>query len=215
MSPAARWWGPAALLLIGALFIAGIDTQRSLPLRGSLADALPREFEEFTGRDVPISAEEARASGVTDYVLRNYEPREAQSNISWVSLYVAYYDHQSRGKSIHSPKNCLPGGGWETLKSEGASIQTPLGLAPVNRYVLQSKSELALVLYWYQGRGRVRASEYAVKWDLLRDAALRRRSDESLVRIVVPIEESEDVAFDQAVALAQLVIPALNTVLPD
>ena len=58
----------------------------------------------------------------------------------------------------------------------------------VNQYLLQRGEDQALVLYWYQGRGRVEANEYRVKWDLLRDAALHRRSDEALVRIIVPIE---------------------------
>jgi hypothetical protein len=43
------------------------------------------------------------------------------------------------------------------------------------------------VYYWYQGRGRVAASEYQVKWELLRDAALRARTEEAMVRIVVPL----------------------------
>ena len=46
--------------------------------------------------------------------------------------------------------------------------------------------------YWYQGRGRVAHNEYLVKWDLLRDAALERRTDEALVRLVVPVVASAD-----------------------
>ena len=41
--------------------------------------------------------------------------------------------------------------------------------------------------YWYQGRGRVAANEYAVKWQLLRDAARYGRTEEALVRVVVPL----------------------------
>jgi hypothetical protein len=44
-----------------------------------------------------------------------------------------------------------------------------------------------MVYYWYQGRGRVEANEYRVKWNLLRDAAMHGRTEEALVRIVVPI----------------------------
>jgi hypothetical protein len=40
------------------------------------------------------------------------------------------------------------------------------------------------VYYWYQGRGRIVASEYQVKWNLLRDAALLGHTEEALVRVV-------------------------------
>ena len=58
------------------------------------------------------------------------------------------------------------------------------------------------------------ANEYVVKWDLLRDAALRQRSEEALVRIVVPITESQDQAFDLAALAAEALVPALNRALP-
>ena len=57
-------------------------------------------------------------------------------------------------------------------------------------------------------------NEYLSKWDLLRDAALRRRADEALVRIVVPIVESEDASFDLASRLAAELKPALDEAMP-
>jgi EpsI family protein len=60
----------------------------------------------------------------------------------------------------------------------------------INRYELANKQARALVYYWYQGRGRVAASEYQVKWDLLRDAAISGRSEEALVRLVIPLTDS-------------------------
>jgi EpsI family protein len=81
--------------------------------------------------------------------------------------------------------------------------------------MLKRDTEQALVLYWYQGRGRVEGNEYQVKLALLLDAALRRRTDEALVRIVVPVSGSEEEAFQMARALAGLVIPDLERALPD
>ena len=62
-----------------------------------------------------------------------------------------------------------------------------------------------LVLYWYQGRGRIQANEHLVKWDLSRDSALRQRSEEALVRIVAPITESEEDAYAVAARVAEKV----------
>jgi EpsI family protein len=206
-------WAPAVLMGLGTLFTVGLDMQRAMPLRAPLASTLPREVEGFVSRDLELSEEEIRVAGVTDYLMRVYRPKDS-TGASAFSVYVGYYDQQGQGKTIHSPKNCLPGAGWEVLASRTAEIATSGGSVTVNRVVLQRNDERALVLYWYQGRGRVQANEYVVKWDLLRDSALKGRSDEALVRIVVPINESEDTAFDLSVIVASEILPSVYRALP-
>ncbi len=208
-------WAPPVLMGIAALLTVGIDTQQSLPLRAPLAQVIPQEIGGHSGEDHAMPEVEARAAGVTDYLLRDYSTEPDSGAVSAFSLYIGYYDRQLRGKTIHSPKNCLPGAGWEALASQVVEINTPLGAVAVNRYLLQREDQQALVLYWYQGRGRVQANEYLVKWDLLRDSALRQRSDEALVRIVVPIRDDEDAAFALASRMAAEVVPALSAALPD
>ncbi len=204
MKPATVW-APPALMAIAALFTVGIDTQRSLSLRASLADVIPLEAAGHYGEDKLISDAEVEAAGVTDYLMRDYGA---------FSLYIGYYSRQLRGKTIHSPKNCLPGAGWEALASRTVRIGTRSDTITVNRYLLQREDQRALVLYWYQGRGRIQANEYLVKWDLLRDSALKQRSDEALVRIVVPIQTDEDAAFAIAAEMAAEVASALPAALP-
>jgi EpsI family protein len=207
-------WGPAALLVVGAvLATAGVKAQRALPLRVQLSEAMPRQIEGIPSRDLALSNEEARVAGVTSYLVRNYQRSDSGSGMTF-SVYVGYYDRQTQGRTIHSPKNCLPGAGWEPLASRPETVTTAAGVAVVNRYLLQRAREQALVLYWYQGRGRVAWNEYRVKWDLLRDAALRRRSDEALVRIVVPVRGTESEAAALAVRVARLLVPAVFSALP-
>ncbi len=207
-------WVPAAVLGVGALFTVGIDTQRSMSLVRPLEEVVPRSIAGFVARDVTISDAELQVAGVTNYLMRAFEPPTTVAGGGAFSIYVGYYDRQIQGRTIHSPKNCLPGAGWEALASDAVTIHTAAGAVTVNRYLLQSKQQQALVLYWYQGRGRVEANEYVVKWDLLRDAALRQRSEEALVRIVVPITGSQDQAFDLAAGAAEVLVPALNRALP-
>lgn len=211
-----RWlpWVPAALMAVGAFFTVGIDLQRALPLRAPLAASVPAQIGGRTGSDVTISDAEVKVAGVTSYLLRNYTPSDTTSGALPFSVYVGYYDSQMQGKTIHSPKNCLPGAGWEALAATTADLETPGGRVRVNRYLLQNKQAQALVLYWYQGRGRVESNEYVVKWDLLRDAALRQRSDEALVRVVVPVKDDQEAAFRTAVEAAQALVPAMFTSLP-
>jgi EpsI family protein len=84
----------------------------------------------------------------------------------------------------------------------------------VNRYLLEKESNRAIVYYWYQGRDRVSWNEYAVKWELLRDKAVHGRSEEALVRIVVPLRGRDTQTADSiASAAAREVVPALFTLL--
>ncbi len=207
-------WLPSAFLGLGALITVGINTQRSLPLTEPLDQAIPSEIDGFLAEDLPITDAEIRVAGVTDYLSRVYHSTDSTSATPWFTLYMGYYPNQTQGRTIHSPRNCLPGGGWEPLASREVEIETRAGPATVNRYLLQKGNQQALVLYWYQGRGRVAANEYKVKWNLLRDAAILRRTEEALVRIVVPVSNSESTAFATAARAAQNLIPAVSAALP-
>jgi EpsI family protein len=147
---------------------------------------------------------------MSDYLLRLYG---ADSTRYQFSVYVGYYEEQVQGRSIHSPKNCLPGAGWEALASTTVEITTPEGPRRVNRYLLQNQGARALVLYWYQGRGRIESNEYVVKWNLLRDAALRQRSDEALVRVVVGVETDMESAYRVAAEAAAAIIAPVRSAL--
>jgi len=207
-------WVPAALLAGGVWLTAGVDGPHSLALRQSLAAAIPLQIAGLMGRELTLPESDRRAAGVSAYLLRSYAPVGAASQVPPVSLYVGFYERQGQGKTIHSPKNCLPGAGWEPLSSRTATLATARGVVAVNRYVLQHGTQRVLVLYWYQGRGRVEANEYVVKWNLIQDAVLRGRTDEALVRVVVPIADSEEQAFAIAAAAASVVMPALEAALP-
>jgi EpsI family protein len=209
-------WAPGAILVLGAFFTVGVDGQRSMELRAPLDAKVPVELHGLKGRDLKVSEAEQKVAGMSSYVLRAYSPAgdkldHIKSNFS---VYVGYYAQQMRGRTIHSPKNCLPGSGWEALTSQPAVIATATGTVTVNRYILQREKQKALVLYWYQGRGRVESNEYAVKWHLLRDAATKRRSDEALVRIVVPVQTTEAAAYDLAARVAASLMPAVTEALP-
>jgi EpsI family protein len=126
---------------------------------------------------------------MSDYVARAYR---ADTAVAFTTL-VSYYDKQLQGTTIHSPRNCLPGSGWEILEPGRREIIVDGSTHVVNRYVLKNGASVAVAYYWYQGRGRVAANEYLVKWNLLRDAALFGRTEEALVRIVVPVAATDGI----------------------
>ncbi len=207
-------WAPALVLAAGALLATvGVKAQRTLALRQALAEAVPADLAGYKGREVKLSEAEARAVAVTSYLSRSYVAADTAKAAAF-SIYVGYYAQQTQGQTIHSPKNCLPGAGWEPLESAPQAIVTSVGSVTVNRYLIQNGKQRAMVLYWYQGRGRVAWNEDWVKWNLLKDAAIRRRSDEALVRVVVPVTTTEDAAAALGEQVAQTLVPALVQALP-
>ena len=211
-------WTPATVLAVGVVATLGLRGDRREALRAPLSDAVPRVIDRYLGADVTLSEQELAVAAPTSYLLRAFVDSTARRDTATApafTVYVGFYDHQTQGKAIHSPKNCLPGSGWEPLTSSVSTVTTAAGPVSVNRYLLQHDKEKALVLYWYQGRGRVAANEYLVKWQLLRDSALRHRSDEALVRIIVPLKgDDEGDAYRLAADVAARLVPALYRVLP-
>jgi EpsI family protein len=133
-----------------------------------------------------------------------------------VGVYIGYYKSQRAGDSVHSPKNCLPGAGWQPVYS--SRIMLPLlpqsRPAEVNLYTVENEHERFVVLYWYQSHGRIVASEYIAKYYTIRDAILLHRTDAALVRITVPATDDEARARQSAIAFAVLIAPKLGEVLP-
>jgi EpsI family protein len=174
-----RAYVPAVILLVGCGLIWQTHTQQPVPLAAPLTTVLA-SVPGYTVHDQHVTEEERRVAGMTDYVARAY----AQDTIVAFTTLVSYYDRQSQGKTIHSPRNCLPGAGWEVLRSGTRAVEADGVSHVVNHYTLKHGPATAVVYYWYQGRGRIVASEYRVKWNLLRDAALLGHTEEALVRVV-------------------------------
>jgi EpsI family protein len=125
-----------------------------------------------------------------DYVSRWYRDPSGRA----AELYVAFFNSQRYGKEPHSPKNCLPGSGWIPIVSDRVSLQVPGRPGPitVNRYIVAQGEARSVVLYWYQSRDRVVASEYTAKIYVVADALRYNRSDTSLVRVVVNVQDGHE-----------------------
>jgi exosortase D (VPLPA-CTERM-specific) len=152
------------------------------PSRDTLID-FPLKLSEWTGARAPLEQEYADQLKLDDYLLANFSnAREAPVNV-----WVAYYDSQRNGQSTHSPRSCLPGGGWDFTSFGQRDIPVPGGHLHVNRAVIAHGSERQIMYYWFQQRGRVVTNEYMVKWYIFWDAVTRNRTDGALVRLITPI----------------------------
>ena len=147
----------------------------------------------------------------SDYLLRDY--RRPDGIIA--NFYVGYYASQREGASYHSPLNCLPGAGWTLSNPDFVEIALPDGRSfKANKYVIQNGEYKSLMIYWYQGRGRAVASEYWGKVYTVVDSVRLRRSDGAMVRVTVPLGNSEAVALEAASDLAAKGAAALSEFVP-
>jgi EpsI family protein len=205
-----RWWAALVVLLAAATLEYALP-QAEAPVPRASLQSLPMAMEGWTAQDFRIEPRLVAASSVDAYVNRVY--RKAPNDE--VGVYVGYYKNQRAGDSVHSPKNCLPGAGWQAVYS--SRIALPLqqgGDSEVNLYTVENEQQRFIVLYWYQSHGRIIASEYRAKYFTVRDAIVFHRTDSALVRITVPAAGDEARARRSAIAFAILIAPKLDAVIP-
>jgi EpsI family protein len=201
----------ASLLVGGFALVHGVSHGERIPARQPLRQ-FPLVLDGWRGQEWPIEQQVLAVLGVTDYLSRLYTDATGHA----VGLYIGYYASQRTGDTIHSPKNCLPGSGWEPVHSARLTINLPSGASMVvNEYLIEKGSERQLVLYWYQGRGRVVASEYSGKVWMVVDAIKRNRTDGALVRAVTSTRDGEAQARRRAVGFVEALAPRLSEFIPD
>jgi EpsI family protein len=204
-----------ALILAVMIGTVGLYANRSsgseTPVSRRPLEALPFELEGWRGADAaPFPDDVVAQLGVDDYVHRIY----LDASGAPVAMYVGYYHSQRQGDAIHSPQNCLPGAGWRPIESGTQSIAAGGAAVTVNRYVIAKGLDQQVVLYWYQGRGRIVAGEYTNKVLLMLDAARLGRTNGGLVRLIAPVTTTTTAASTRLTSLAVALLPSLSDYLP-
>ncbi|MEN8140599.1 MAG: exosortase C-terminal domain/associated protein EpsI [Thermodesulfobacteriota bacterium] len=170
----------AVLLLAATIYLVNFSgtVQPVAPLKP--LSEFPANLGDFqVVNDRTFGAEVLGSLGVDHYIMRAY--KNPDGYLLW--LYIGFYESQSQGEIIHSPKHCMPGSGWNPV------INTEVTLAGgpvIDQMLLQKGEERQLAHYWYQGRGRVVANEYVDRGYMVLDSLLKKRSDGALIRITGP-----------------------------
>jgi EpsI family protein len=202
------------LLLQGTAFYATAFREEKVPPVAPLS-AFPAQVGGWRmDQDVKIEQEILDILKADDTLNRSYVNPAANAA---AFLFIAYFKTQRFGQAPHSPKNCLPGSGWEPIESYPISITVPGRSEPIrsNRYLVAHGDEKSIVLYWYQSHNHIIASEFSAKFWLVADSIQYRRSDSSLVKIVVPVRNGDtDAATRDAVEFVQAMFPDLTKQLP-
>lgn len=173
----------AAFLAAGASQIV-TDGALIIPDRKDFS-GLPREFSGWDYEVRPIDPTVAEVLGADDSIVVNLLSPEGEP----YNLYLAWLDAQRDGRSWHSPRQCIPGGGWKIARQDIVRTRSGSGKPfSYNRLIIQNGDHRQLVYYWYDQRGRKIANEFVMKFWLIVDAVTRNRSDGAMVRLLTPID---------------------------
>jgi exosortase D (VPLPA-CTERM-specific) len=184
-----------------------------IPPRQSLS-ALPTEFGEWyqRGDEIRFEASIEKVLKTTDYTMREYILDDGRM----ANLYIGYYESQRSGATYHSPQNCLPGAGWEMKDPQYIEITSPKGRAfQARKYIIKNGIYNEVMIYWYQGRGRIEANEYNDKISTVLDSVSKRRSDGAMVRIMTSVWNDESEAVRSASDLAGYLVDELPQFIPE
>jgi len=209
-----HFWLLFAVLLFGGGIINAWERSGEAHVSRQTLKEFPVQVGDWrqTGVDDRFDTETEKILRADDYLLRSFASGDGRS----ASVYVGYYASQRAGASYHSPLNCLPGSGW-TMGEAGRIMVTPANGPPfeVNRYIVQNGKDREVMIYWYQGRGRVQASEYLAKIATVADGIRLRRSDGAMIRIMTPAGSSDATALSAATELAASVASELPAFVPN
>lgn len=205
------------IILLLAVPVAYSIEKRSeiIPERKSYA-LFPLKVAEWQGQTGLLEQIYIDKLKLNDYALLNY----SKSGEPPVSFYSAYYESQRKESATHSPRACIPGGGWQITSMTTEAIPgVTISSVPlkVNRLVIEKGGVKQLVYYWFQQRGRVITSEVVIKWYFFIDSILKKRSDGALMRIttIVPRNGSLEDADNRLTEFAREISSIVPEYVPD
>jgi exosortase D (VPLPA-CTERM-specific) len=176
------------VLLLGGIIVYLYNPQAVSPDREPLAN-LSFSLHEWKPRPARLDVATEQVLGADDYIVADLQGPAGE----FMNLYIAYLEAQRDGNSWHSPRQCLPGGGWTFLVEEQLAEDAPANLLghAYNRLIIKQGGNTFLLYYWYQQRGRIMADEIVMKLWLMWDIATRQRSDGAMVRVMTEIKAEE------------------------
>jgi len=184
------------------------------PIKKSLS-LFPHQIADYhLSNSFQSSAGVVEMLGVDDYIQYNYID-EANT---YINLYAGFYKAVGVSGSYHSPKNCIPGGGWGIDTIKKVVLETGIEnkkQSTVSEMLIRNGAEYQVVLYWYQNRGRIIASEYWEKIYLVLDALFKGRRDGTFVRIMTVAQDGDIKGAEARIkSFAEQVMPLLDQYLP-
>ncbi|MCP3908871.1 MAG: VPLPA-CTERM-specific exosortase XrtD [Oceanicoccus sp.] len=171
-----------------------LETRETMTLERTELKRFPLYNQKWIGRESSIENNVLGVLKLTDYLMANYTTRTSPLPINF---YIAYYESQRQGAAIHSPRTCIPGGGWEFKGLDQLIIPGVKHMSgeplEVNRVLIRKDNSAQIVYYWFEQRGRNITDEYEAKWYVFYDSMMDNRTDGALVRVTVPVPDIDNI----------------------
>jgi EpsI family protein len=178
----------SAIMVITMIFLGYISHTENIHPNKPFS-TFPRHIGEWFGTEEYLDREIIAVSGVDDYFLCNYRTSDSPA----IQLYIGFYQSQREGDLIHSPKNCMPGAGWNIVQTslENLEISHPHNAKAI-KLILQKSDQNQIMLYWFQCGGRIISSEYMQKIYMIADSVTRHRTDGAFVRLISNVTDNDE-----------------------
>jgi exosortase D (VPLPA-CTERM-specific) len=128
------------LLMVAAVSLQTLQTREEVIQERQKFNTFPLYHNGWAGREASLDAEVLDTLKLTDYIMADY--KQAYTSLP-VNFYVAYYASQRKGASIHSPRSCIPGGGWQL---SGLTQKTIEGVSNMSGEPLQVSANCLLLV---------------------------------------------------------------------
>ncbi len=201
-------------IMILTMVLLGVVNHSETVKPNKAFDSFPMEIGVWKGATSRFDEKVYDSLGVDDSILATYRNDDGE----YVQLYVGFYQSQREGDLIHSPKNCMPGSGWNITETSIERVGVNDGennkSIDVIKLLLENGIQKQVVLYWFQSRGRIISSEYMQKIWLVIDSITKQRTDGSFVRLIAPVDESEQMSLKVLKKFTKGIYPYLNEYIP-
>jgi EpsI family protein len=201
-------------IMVLTMIVLGLSTHSETIKPNKPFDTFPMVIGPWAGVTSAFDQKVYDILGVDDSILATYQTTDGR----FVQVYVGFYQSQKEGEQIHSPKNCMPGSGWNIAETSIETVDVgKIGSEKnidVIKLTLVKGSQKQVALYWFHSRGRIISSEYMQKVWLVVDSITKHRTDGSFVRLISPVVENEDEALEVLKDFTRAVYPYLNEYIP-
>jgi len=201
-----------AVVALGATLMLG-QKDFVIPEKQPLND-FPSEIAGWKSRVNRLPSIVEATAGASEYYYGDFQNDQGKM----INAYISYYETQRHGQVPHSPKVCLPGGGWQ-IQSNTPVIITGWhgGDFQANRLLIGQGEQKILTYYWLKQGDTMFNDEIKARFDLIRFAAIESRTDGALIRLVTNIARTETMedADRRLSGFAAQFVKYLSDYLPD
>lgn len=201
---------PLCLLMAAVAFYITLHKDLEVPMNKAF-DQFPRVVSGWQmTQEFPMTENIQKVLKATDTLTRSYRSADGKT----VDLYIGYHGGGKGSGEIHSPKHCLPGGGWFEISEKRRVLDISGARLNLVQAVYKKGDSQQMFLYWYQVQDKSISDEYSLKLAQIVNSVANRRRDASFIRVSLPFEAEEQATAADGERFIRDFMPVLKEYLP-